>query len=90
MLWLLWEGPGAFLDQMGYIISPENSGSVPGSPPCWMCSEILKTEVPRRRANQMPKPPQVAPLKKMEQKLHGPQPVSEAELHGPQPVSEVG
>lgn len=54
MFWLLWEDPGAFLDQMGHIICPENSGSTPGSPPCRTCPEILKTEVPFiRRPNQV-------------------------------------
>uniref|UniRef100_A0A8C6KD79 protein O-GlcNAcase n=1 Tax=Nothobranchius furzeri TaxID=105023 RepID=A0A8C6KD79_NOTFU len=59
--------PKMFPSQQTYI-SPVCPGSYVGSPPGWMCLENLTREASRRHPDQMPEPPQLAPLDVEEQR----------------------
>ncbi|PWA16680.1 hypothetical protein CCH79_00017500 [Gambusia affinis] len=59
---LLWRNPKAFPGQPRDIVPPACPGSSPGPPPGGTCPEHLTREVSRRHPDQMPEPPQLAPL----------------------------
>uniref|UniRef100_A0A3Q2UKG5 SH2 domain-containing protein n=1 Tax=Fundulus heteroclitus TaxID=8078 RepID=A0A3Q2UKG5_FUNHE len=59
---LLRRNPKAFPGQPGDIVPPACPGSSPGPPPGGTCPEHLSREASRRHPDQMPEPPQLAPL----------------------------
>ncbi|MEQ2303907.1 hypothetical protein AMECASPLE_021542 [Ameca splendens] len=54
--------PKAFPSQPRNIVPPACPGSSSGPPPSETCPEYLTGETSRRHPNQMPEPPQLAPL----------------------------
>ncbi len=60
----------AFPGQLGDIIPPACPGSSPGSPPGGTRPEHLPRKASRRHPEQLPEPPQLAPLDVEEQQLY--------------------
>uniref|UniRef100_A0A8C6LSA8 Reverse transcriptase domain-containing protein n=1 Tax=Nothobranchius furzeri TaxID=105023 RepID=A0A8C6LSA8_NOTFU len=67
---LLRGNPKAFHGQVRDIVLPACPGSTFRSPPGWMCLENLTREASRRHPDQMPEPPQLAPLDVEEQRVY--------------------
>uniref|UniRef100_A0A8C9U6H6 TBC1 domain family member 15 n=1 Tax=Scleropages formosus TaxID=113540 RepID=A0A8C9U6H6_SCLFO len=70
LLQFLWGNPKAFPGQPGDIVSPTCPGSAPRPPPSGTSPEHLPREASRRHPEQMPEPPQLAPLDAEEQRLY--------------------
>ncbi|XDV11088.1 hypothetical protein PO909_000118 [Leuciscus waleckii] len=60
----------AFPGQPGYIVPPACPWSSSGPPPVGTCPEHLPGKATRRHQEQMPEPPQLAPLDVEEQRLY--------------------
>ncbi len=75
----------AFPCQSGDIIPPACPGSSQGSPPGGTCPEHLPKKASRRHLEQMPKPPQLAPLDVEEQRLYSELLLSD---RAPHPISK--
>ncbi|KAM9705111.1 thioredoxin reductase 1, cytoplasmic-like isoform 2-T2 [Menidia menidia] len=67
---LLRGDPEAFPGQPGHIVPPAGPGSSSGPSPGGTSPEHLPREVARRHPDQMPEPPQLAPLHVEEQRLY--------------------
>ncbi|MED6282046.1 hypothetical protein CHARACLAT_027922 [Characodon lateralis] len=62
--------PKAFPDQARNIVPPACPGSSSGPPSSGTCPEHLTRKPSRRHPNQMPEPPQLAPLDVEKQQLY--------------------
>ncbi|MEQ2254086.1 hypothetical protein ILYODFUR_000121 [Ilyodon furcidens] len=66
---LIQGNPKAFPGQLRNIVPLACPGSSSGPPPGGMCLEHFTKEASRRHPNQMPEPPQLAPLGMEKQRL---------------------
>ncbi|MEQ2255512.1 hypothetical protein ILYODFUR_014673, partial [Ilyodon furcidens] len=70
LLQLLRGEPKAFPGQPRDIVPPACPGPSPGPPPGGTCLEHLAREASMKHPNQMPEPPQLAPLNVEKQRLY--------------------
>ncbi|MEQ2282632.1 hypothetical protein AMECASPLE_002718 [Ameca splendens] len=90
--------PSAFSGQPRNIVPPAYPGSSFGPPPGGTCPEHLTREASRRHPDQIPEPPQLAPLDVEKQRLYSeslpddraPHPISKGEPRHPAKETHFG